>query len=61
MKDKYDQTISLVYEITKRHAEDGLQNGDVFTVLENVLEYIQDKVARNISENYERNSHTIGV
>ncbi len=55
MKDKYEQIISLVYDITKQHTEDGALNGDVFAVLEDVLEYVQDKVSRNIYENYERN------
>lgn len=55
VKDKYDQIISLVYDITKQHTEDGAMNGDVFAVLENVLEYIQDKVSKDIYENYERN------
>ena len=55
MRDKYEQTISLVYEITKQHAEDGAMNGDVFAVLEDVLEYVQDKVSKNIYEKYERN------
>ena len=61
MKDKYDQTINLVYEITKQHAADGAMNGDAFTVLEDVLEYIQTKVTKNIYENYERNSCKIRV
>jgi hypothetical protein len=61
MKDKYDQTIGLVYEITKQHTEDGAMNGDVFAILEDVLEYIQDKVAKNIYENYQRNLLKIKV
>lgn len=56
MKDKYEQTVSLVYEITKQHTADGAMNGDVFAILEDVLVYVQDKVAKNIYENYERNS-----
>ena len=55
MKDKYEQVIGLVYEITKQHTEDGAMSGDVFAVLEDVLEYVQDKVSKNIYENYERN------
>lgn len=55
MKDKYEQVIELVYDITKHHVKEGGLNGDAFAVLEDVLEYVQDQVSKNIFENYERN------
>ena len=51
MKEQYDQAISLIYNITKEHTEDGIMDGDALAVLENVLEYMQECVTKNIYEN----------
>ena len=62
MKDKYEQVISLVYDITKEHSEkEPIDGVGVFSILEDVLEYVQDQVSKSIYENYERNLFKIKV
>ena len=62
MKDKYEQVISLVYDITKEHSEkEPIDGVGVFSILEDVLEYVQDQVSKNIYENYQRNLFKIKV
>ena len=56
MKEKYEEAIKLIYDITKEHSEkEPIDGKGVYDILENVLEYIQDCVAKNIYEQYERN------
>lgn len=62
MKDKYEQVISLVYDITKEHSEkEPIDGVGVFSILEDVLEYVQDQVSKSIYENYERNLFKIKI
>lgn len=49
MKDKYEQVIGLVYDITKEHAEKEPIGGmEMLEVLDNVLEYIKEKTLKEI-------------
>jgi hypothetical protein len=49
MKDKYEQVIKLVYEITKEHSEKEPVGGmEMLEVLDNVLEYIKEKTLKQI-------------
>jgi len=56
MKEKYEEAIKLIYDITKEHSEkEPIDGVGVYDILDNVLEHIQDRVAKNIYEQYERN------
>ena len=52
MKDKYEQVIKLVYEITKEHSEKEPVGGmEMLEVLDNVLEYIKEKTLKQVYNN----------
>lgn len=56
MKEKYEEAVKLIYDITKEHSEkEPIDGVGVYTILEDVLEHIQDRVAKSIYEQYERN------
>jgi len=49
MKEKYEQVIQLVYELTKEHSEtEHNDKFEAYDILDNVLEYIHERVMQKI-------------
>lgn len=62
IKERYDEVIKLVYDLTKEHCKkEPIEGMDTIAVLDNVVDYIHEQVSKDIFENYERNSNKISI
>lgn len=49
MKEKYEQVVQLVYELTKEHAEKEFNDKfEAYDILDNVLNYVYERVLEKI-------------